>query len=53
MRNTDPHHQRERNSPASSGPSAAMAPPVADHSAMHWVRRGPLHKAVISESVVG
>ena len=39
--------------PAASGPSAAMAPPTPDHSAMHLVRGGPSHSAVISASVVG
>ena len=39
--------------PESSGPSAAMAPPSADHRAIDFVRAGPDHRAVISASVVG
>ena len=39
--------------PAQSGPTAAMAPPTADHRAMARVRGGPDQSAVISASVVG
>ena len=39
--------------PAASGPSAEMAPPKADHSAIDRVRAGPDHSAVINASVVG
>ena len=39
--------------PATSGPSEAMPPPSADHSAIAFVRPGPDHSAVISASVVG
>ena len=53
MRNTDPHHHRERNNPASNGPNAETPPPIADHSAMPFVRRGPLQSAVMSDNVVG
>ena len=53
MRKTEPHQNFERSRPATRGPRAAMAPPVADHRAMHRVRPGPLHSAVMSDSVVG
>ena len=53
MRNTEPHQKCSSSKPASSGPSAAMPPPSADHSAMDFVRPGPLHSAVIRASVVG
>ena len=43
----------EQRSPAMSGPSAEIAPPSADHSAIDFVRAGPDHSAVISASVVG
>ena len=36
-----------------TGPSDAIAPPSADHSAIAFVRPGPDHSAVISASVVG
>ena len=36
-----------------SGPSAAMPPPIADQSAIDFVRPGPDHRAAISASVVG
>src|SRR5204863_9462511 len=39
--------------PESSGPREAIAPPSADHSAIDFVRPGPVHRAVISASVVG
>ena len=39
--------------PETSGPSAAIAPPMADHSAIDFVRPGPDQSAVISASVVG
>ena len=53
MRKTDPHSNSVSSAPATSGPSAAIAPPSADHSAMDFVRAGPDHSAVISASVVG
>ena len=53
MRNTDPHQKLSRSAPATSGPSEAMPPPIADHSAIDLVRPGPAHRAVISASVVG
>ena len=53
MRNTEPHQKCSSSKPASNGPSAAMPPPSADHSAIDFVRPGPLHSAVISASVVG
>jgi hypothetical protein len=53
IKNTDPHQKCWSSAPATSGPSAAMAPPRADHSAIERVRAGPDHNAVISASVVG
>ena len=52
-RNTEPHQKCSRSAPAINGPSEAIAPPVADHSAMARVRAWPDHSAVISASVVG
>ena len=52
-RNTDPHQNFSSSAPTTSGPSAAIAPPIADHSAIDFVRPGPDHSAVISASVVG
>ena len=52
-RKTDPHQKCSSSKPESSGPSAAMAPPSADHSAIDFVRPGPDHSAVISARVVG
>ena len=43
----------EQTRPETSGPSAAIAPPSADQSAIDFVRPGPDHSAVISASVVG
>ena len=51
--NTEPQSNPVSRAPESSGPSAAMAPPSADHSAIAFVRAGPAHNAVISASVVG
>lgn len=52
-RKTAPHQTWSSSAPADSGPSAAMAPPMPDHSAMALVRRGPAHSAVTRASVVG
>ena len=51
--NTEPHSNPVRSAPESSGPSAEMAPPSADQSAIDRVRAGPAHSAVIRASVVG
>ena len=40
-RKTEPHAKRSSRKPATSGPSAAIAPPSADHSAIERVRPGP------------
>ena len=53
MRKTEPQSNCSSRAPESSGPSAAMAPPSADQSAIDLVRAGPDHSAVISASVVG
>jgi len=50
---TDPHQKCRSNQPASSGPSAVSAPPIADQRAIDRVRAGPDHSAVINASVVG
>ena len=52
-RKTEPHSKLVSSAPERSGPSAAMAPPRADHSAIDFVRAGPDHSAVINASVVG
>ena len=52
-RNAEPHQKCCRARPASSGPSAVIAPPTPDHSAMARIRPGPDHSAVIRASVVG
>ena len=39
IRKTDPHHQRSRKTPESSGPSEAIAPPVPDHKAIAFVMK--------------
>ncbi len=52
-RNTDPHQKLSSSHPETSGPSAEIAPPSADHSAIDRVRAGPDHSAVMSASVVG
>src|SRR4051794_41178704 len=51
--NTDPQSKLSSSAPATSGPSDAIAPPSADHSAIDFVRPGPDHSAAISASVVG
>ena len=38
MRKTEPHQKCPSSQPAVSGPSAEIAPPIADHSAMARVR---------------
>ena len=53
MRNTEPHQKCSSSAPEISGPSDEMAPPRADHSAIDFVRCGPVHRAVINASVVG
>src|SRR5215218_3511880 len=53
IRKTDPHENCSSSAPATSGPSEAIAPPSADHSAIDFVRPGPDHSAAISASVVG
>ena len=53
MRNTDPHQKYCRRTPESSGPRAAIAPPIPDQSAIDLVRPGPDQSAVINASVVG
>ena len=50
---TDPHANCSRSRPAINGPSEAIAPPVADQSAMECVRAGPDQRAAIIASVVG
>ena len=52
-RNTEPQAKVSSRVPAISEPSADIAPPMPDHSAMECVRFGPDHSAVISASVVG
>jgi hypothetical protein len=52
-RKTEPHQKLSRSAPATSGPSDAMPPPIADQSAIALVRPGPDHSAAISASVVG
>ena len=52
-RNTEPHQKCWSMKPETRGPSAAIAPPSADHNAIDFVRAGPDHNAVISASVVG
>ena len=53
IRKHEPHQNQCRARPARNGPRAATDPPTADHRAMACVRRGPVHSAVISASVVG
>ena len=53
IRKTEPHQKCSSSKPDSSGPSAEIAPPSADHRAIDFVRAGPDHSAVISASVVG
>ena len=53
IRKTDPQSKLSSSAPATSGPSDAIAPPSADHSAIDFVRPGPDHSAAISASVVG
>ena len=50
---TEPQAKCSSSAPESSGPSEAIAPPIADHRAIEWVRAAPDHSAVISASVVG
>ena len=52
-RKTEPHSKCSSRAPESSGPSAAIAPPIADQSAIDRVRAAPAQSAVISASVVG
>ena len=53
MRNTDPQSNCSSRAPEINGPSAAIAPPMADHSAIDFVRPGPDQSAAIRASVVG
>ena len=53
MRKTEPHQNFSSMAPAASGPSAAIAPPTPDHSAIERVRPGPDHSAVMRARVVG
>src|SRR5215211_2205688 len=53
IRKTDPHQKYCRKKPAITGPNAAIAPPVPDHSAIDFVRPGPDQSAVIKARVVG
>ena len=52
-RKTDPHGCDSSRNPATIGPQAAIAPPVADHRAIDRVRPAPDHRAAIRASVVG
>ena len=52
-RKTEPHQKCSSRIPEQSGPSAEIAPPVADQSAIDRVRAGPDQSAVISARVVG
>ena len=52
-RKTEPHQKCSSRIPEQSGPRAAIAPPVAAHSAIDFVRAGPDQSAAISASVVG
>ena len=52
-RKTEPHQKCSSSAPATSGPSAATPPPIADQRAIDFVRPGPDQSAVISASVVG
>ena len=52
-RKTEPHQKCSSSAPDTSGPSAEIAPPIADQSAIDRVRAGPDHSAVMSASVVG
>ena len=53
MKNTEPQWNCVSRAPAKSGPSAEIAPPSPDHSAIARVRSLPDHSAVIKASVVG
>ena len=53
-RKTEPQQKCSSRSPDSIGPSAAIAPPMPDHSAIDFVRLAPgAQSAVINASVVG
>ncbi len=53
-RNTEPQSNCSSSAPETSGPSAEIAPPMPDHSAIAFVRGDPdAQSAVISASVVG
>ena len=52
-RKTEPQSNCSSSAPESSGPSDAIAPPIADQSAIERVRAAPDQSAVISASVVG
>ncbi len=53
-RKTEPQSKCSSSAPETSGPSAEIAPPMPDHSAIAFVRGEPdAHSAVIRASVVG
>ncbi len=52
-RKTEPQSWLSSSAPATIGPSADIAPPIADQSAIAFVRSAPDQSAVISASVVG
>jgi hypothetical protein len=53
IRKTEPQSKPSSSAPEISGPSAEIAPPMPDQSAIAFVRGGPDQSAVISASVVG
>ena len=53
IRNTEPHQKCCSAIPAARGPSAEIAPPMADHRAIAFVRPAPVQSAAIKASVVG
>jgi hypothetical protein len=52
-RKTDPQSKYSSRIPLTSGPRAAKPPPIADQSAIDFVRARPDQRAVIKASVVG
>ena len=52
-RKTEPQSNCSSRAPEISGPSEAIAPPIADQRAIERVRAAPDQSAVISASVVG
>jgi hypothetical protein len=53
IRKHEPQSNCSKSAPETIGPSADSAPPIADQSAIAFVRSGPDQSAVISASVVG